>query len=156
MESLERVVIRRVESQEVYSLRARAQRDNSSLDAQPLPYSSGYYKDLTRERCDIDASFKSNNFYSLRDLPNALSHGVILDNKRARVEKEAAGIVGVDFTTTAALKTIAATSKARAVKLIGGGYFTPFTYNDEVYAFAREVGRFEKIKSLAKRLEVSE
>lgn len=42
------------------------------------------------------------------------------------------------------------------MKLIGGGYFTPFVYKDDEYEFAKEVSKFDKLKSLAKRLEISE
>jgi hypothetical protein len=31
----------------------------------------------------------------------------------------------------------------KVVKLIGGGYFTPFIHTDEVYGFAKQINKLE-------------
>ncbi|EAR99716.1 hypothetical protein TTHERM_00590530 (macronuclear) [Tetrahymena thermophila SB210] len=134
---------------EVYNLRVRAKRELEELQMQPLPYSSNYYEDLTREKEFIRNAFEANNYTLIRDLPNNLHHKIILEAKKDRVEKIKEQVNSSSFNNKQQ-------NQSKVVKLIGGGYFTPFIYNDDEYEFAKEVAKFDKLKSLAKRLEISE
>ena len=63
----------------------RQRRTNLSLQDQPQPFSSDYYKDLTKQKYEVERCFEGGNFNYLRNLPDQIGPNIILENKKEKV-----------------------------------------------------------------------